>query len=181
MSLNEVFVFLGCLLPASICAYTDVRERLIYNKVTFPMLILGLAYAAYASRLPDALLGIAVGFGIIAICVVMGGAGGGDAKLAAALGAWFGCWNVLFLLFVGSILGVIWGCVNLYKKGKLRSRMALFFTGLYLNFVCGIRGTLQLPQIPDNPDESFLKETIPFGAFLTVAAWLAFIIISLQA
>jgi len=91
-------VLLGCLIPATVCGYTDIKRGLIYNKVTLPMIAAGICYSIYTSQIKEALLGLALGFFILLICGLMGGVGGGDVKLAAALGAWFGT-DVLWVLF----------------------------------------------------------------------------------
>lgn len=135
------------------------------------MLAAGLIYAVYTGRLPDAVLGFGLGFGIIFLCVLLGGAGGGDLKLAAALGMWFGYRETLYVLLLGSLIGLAWGCVLLYKQGKLGSRVKVFFKGVWCSFVLGMKGTMQMPKLPEDPDAPVPKDAIPFGTCLAVAAW----------
>lgn len=167
----DIALLLGCLLPATMCAITDLKTHLIYNKVTLPMLAAGLIYAAFAGRLQDALLGMALGFGVIFVCVLMGGAGGGDAKLAAALGAWMGTREVVWVLLIGAAVGVIWGSCKLFRQGELKKRFALFFKGIFYRCVWGMKGTLILPKLPEELDAPVPRDAIPFGACLALAAW----------
>jgi Flp pilus assembly protein protease CpaA len=70
-----------------ICAYTDLRWNLIYDKITLPMALLGIISSAATGRIAIALLGAAIGFSIFLIGILRGQAGAGDAKMAGALGA----------------------------------------------------------------------------------------------
>lgn len=60
------------------------------------------AAAGAADGLAFALAGFAFGFGLFFLLWVFGVGGGGDVKLAAAVGAWVGPW--LFLLVLGAAL-----------------------------------------------------------------------------
>jgi len=75
------------------------------------MIAAGICYSIYTSQIKEALLGLALGFFILLICGLMGGVGGGDVKLAAALGAWFGT-DVLWVLLLGSFFCIIWEDIN---------------------------------------------------------------------
>ncbi|MDH7578192.1 MAG: A24 family peptidase [Bacillota bacterium] len=168
---HKLFIFFGCLIPALACAVTDFRSRIIPNRITLPMLAAGFFYAVYAKNLPDGLLGFAFAGGVLLVCALMGGAGGGDLKLAAALGAWFGFRNALWILFIGSFIGVVWGSWNLARQGRLKARMLLFFRGLFLETVYGMKGTAILPKLPEDPEAPVPPEAVPFGTCLAAAAW----------
>lgn len=168
---HDLFVFFGCLIPALICAVTDFKTHLIPNKITLPMLAAGLAHAAAVKNLPDALLGLVFAGGVLLVCALMGGVGGGDLKLAAALGVWFGFRNALWILLIASFVGVVWGSWKLAKQGKLKARMLLFFRGLFLEAVYGMRGAMILPKLPEDPEAPAPPEAVPFGTCLAAAAW----------
>lgn len=170
----NIFFLLGCLIPATICGHTDLKTGLIYNKVTLPMILAGIGYSIYTSRLPDALLGLVIGFFILLICALMGGIGGGDVKLAAGLGVWFG-FNVVWVLLVGSILCIIWGGYKLCKQGQLKTRVSIFFKGLFYRFIYGMKGALILPKLPDE-SEPVPDEVIPYGTCLALASWIVFFV-----
>ena len=73
-----------------ICAYTDGTRGKIYNKVTFPAMLLGIGVNTIfggTAGLVWALAGWAVGMGIQWVPYMLGVAKAGDVKLLAAVGA----------------------------------------------------------------------------------------------
>jgi prepilin peptidase CpaA len=87
-------------------AFIDVCKYKIYNVFTYPLLLAGLVYHAVVGGTPDladSLLGTLLGFGILLPFYVLGGMGGGDVKLMAAVGAWLGL-PLTFLVFLTSSL-----------------------------------------------------------------------------
>lgn len=172
--MENIIFLLGCLIPVTCCGYTDFKTGYIYNKITLPMILAGIAYAIYASRLQDALLGLAIGFFILLLCALMGGTGGGDVKLAAALGTWYG-FNVAWVLILGSAFCVIWGGYKLYRQGQLKKHASVFFKGLWYRYILGMKGALILPKLPEE-DEPVPDDVIPYGTCLALASWIIFFI-----
>ncbi len=87
-----------------IANYTDLKERIIPNKLTFPMIIAGIAlYLGYGIYQQNFLLavtggiGAGVTFGIGYLMWIIGGWAGGDVKLYAALGALLGGYNAPYM------------------------------------------------------------------------------------
>src|SRR5688572_10509958 len=73
-----------------ICAYTDGREGKIYNKFTFPSMILGVGLNGIfggTNGLIWSLIGWTVGMGIQWVPFMVGAAKAGDVKLLAPVGA----------------------------------------------------------------------------------------------
>ncbi len=96
MYFNEIVASLA-LLTVVVANYTDLRERIIPNRLTFSMIIIGVAiYLGYGAYLHDLFFAIkgAIGAGVtFAIGYAMwylGAWAGGDVKLYAALGALLG-------------------------------------------------------------------------------------------
>jgi len=172
--MEKILFLLGCLIPATVCGYTDIKRGLIYNKVTLPMIAAGICYSIYTSQIKEALLGLALGFFILLICGLIGGVGGGDVKLAAALGAWFGT-DVLWVLFLGSFFCIIWGGYKLSKLGQLKKRTTVFFRGLFFRYIYGMKGIMFLPKLPEE-DEPVPDDVIPYGTCLALASWIIFFI-----
>jgi len=168
--MDNIIFLLGCLIPVTICGYTDYKTGLIYNKVTLPIILAGICYSIYASRLQEAVLGLAMGFFILLICAIMGGVGGGDVKLAAALGTWYG-FNVVWVILVASMFCITWGGYKLYRNGQLKTRMLAFFKGIYYRFVYGMKGVLIMPKLPEK-NEPVPDDVIPYGTCLAVASWI---------
>ena len=90
-------------------AWSDLRRRLIPNRLVYPALVLALAVSgAWPDRgFPEALTG---GLGALAVAIAIrglsgGGLGGGDVKMAALMGAVVGYPGVLSASLVTVIAG----------------------------------------------------------------------------
>ncbi|MCL6639341.1 MAG: A24 family peptidase [Firmicutes bacterium] len=173
MTAENVAMLAGCLIPSIYVACTDSKYYLIYDKVTFPVILAGLINALYLYNLRDALLGFAFASGLLFACAVIGGAGGGDVKYAAGLGMWFGFRGILDIMFLAAVIGIAWSALKLAKSGDsgLRERLKLYCTGVYLRVICGVGGAVPMRRIPDNPDAPVPAGAVPFGACLAAAAW----------
>ncbi|MGI8643139.1 MAG: A24 family peptidase [Thermomicrobiales bacterium] len=98
---------------AGIAVVTDLRRRRIYNVLTMPAMLAGLALNTVMdgfSGLGWALAGFGLGAALFFIPVALGGMGAGDLKLLAALGAiggpGFVFWCAIYTSIVGGALGV---------------------------------------------------------------------------
>jgi len=122
-------------------AWVDWRTFLLPNRITYPLIILGLItntftpYAFCESYL--AFLGVLVGYLILYMTNQIyryfrgqDGLGMGDAKLLASLGAWLGLEPLPAILSVAALLGILGGILWLRYK-KLPSTNAFPF-GPYL-------------------------------------------------
>jgi prepilin peptidase CpaA len=113
----------------AITAVIDLRTRRIPNMVNLPFFIAGLIYRPVFEGWPglqDALLGFAVGFGTLFLLWMIGGGGGGDAKLLGALSVWLGFSKTLAVLalavvfvLVGTAAIVFWGVIT---RGARKTR-----------------------------------------------------------
>ena len=114
-----------CFLLAPLIAviFIDLQHRIIPNVISLPGILIGVAVHYLAApplmekeALIDSLIGILVGGGFL-FAVAWGyekikkreGLGGGDVKLAAMLGAFFGWQGVLMILLIASVLGSVIG------------------------------------------------------------------------
>jgi len=103
------------------CA-TDLRSRRIPNLLT-----LGAALAAFTFHLASngtlgftqSLLGWLLGAGVFFLPFALGGLGGGDIKLLAALGAWLGPMPVLWLSMYTGVAGAVMAVVVSMRHGYL--------------------------------------------------------------
>lgn len=106
-------------------AGTDMRSRLIPNRLTLPAIAFALAWSA-AVRVPhltSSLLGLVIAGGLFLVIAILsrGGMGGGDVKLAAAAGAFLGLRYSLLGLFLAFIFGAVVGLI-LMALGKKKRR-----------------------------------------------------------
>ncbi|OQX64114.1 MAG: hypothetical protein B5M55_06490 [Desulfococcus sp. 4484_242] len=92
-----------------IAVYTDIRAGVIPNIITFPAIFCGmvfhLRYMGWNEGLFFALKGLVVGGALLIIPFILGGMGGGDLKLLAAVGTWLGGPAVLNVFLYGAIGG----------------------------------------------------------------------------
>lgn len=97
-------------------ALTDAREYIIPDEFTWGGLVAGLLLAAAGglASIGHALLGAAVGFGLLWLVGVLGrwvfkeeAMGGGDIKMMAMVGAFVGWQGVLLTIFLGALAGTL--------------------------------------------------------------------------
>jgi leader peptidase (prepilin peptidase)/N-methyltransferase len=95
-------------------ALTDARDYIIPNEFTYGGLVIGLVLSAVGGlhALLLALLGAAVGFGILWLVGTVGtwafkeeAMGGGDIKMMAMVGTFVGWQGVLLTIFLGALAG----------------------------------------------------------------------------
>ena len=111
--------------------FIDFEHFIIPNVLTFPMMIVGFL-KSFDPNLPslfpnyiNSLIGGLFGYGVIWSIIYFfkqlrkeEGMGLGDAKLLAVVGFWF-CWiSIPFVLFLSSVLALLWVAPDLIKKSK---------------------------------------------------------------
>jgi len=106
-------------------AAVDLESGLLPDRITLPLLWLGLLIAAlgHGPAPAQAILGAAAGYAALdglnratRLCLGRDGMGGGDAKLAAAMGAWLGPAPLLWALLIAFATGAIYGVGALLTK-----------------------------------------------------------------
>jgi leader peptidase (prepilin peptidase)/N-methyltransferase len=126
---------LTMLLPITLClgwllfvaCVIDAFEFRLPDALTIPLIVLGLAVAAYlpSEKILPHVIGAAVGYGAFALFAwayrkLRGrdGLGMGDAKLIAGGGAWLG-WEALpSIVLIASIAGLVWYGVLAVTRGR---------------------------------------------------------------
>jgi leader peptidase (prepilin peptidase)/N-methyltransferase len=127
----------GLILILLYLAWFDLRTFLLPNKVTYPLILLGLfinTLTPYALCEPtEAWIGALVAYSSLYLINQIyrqlrnhDGLGMGDAKLFAALGSWLGIAALPFILLIASLLGIIGGLLWLHHN-KLSSGHAFPF------------------------------------------------------
>lgn len=105
----------------------DMREQLLPDELTLPLLWLGLLYhvVVQPDALSDAVIGAALGYvffrtlyHVFKITTGKEGMGFGDFKMAAALGAWLGWQLLLPMIFLAAVLGLIFALLQATMREK---------------------------------------------------------------
>jgi leader peptidase (prepilin peptidase)/N-methyltransferase len=107
-------VFMAFLIPIF---FIDLYHRLILDKLTIPMAVIGLGFSLLPSTDIGFLNALLTGLGILVLMLVIAwlfekiknkeGMGGGDIKLLAAMATYLGVMHISFIVFFSSILAVI--------------------------------------------------------------------------
>lgn len=110
----------------------DADHFIVPDVISLPLVPLGIAAVAvldrdgaFAVHLPEAVLGAALGFGVMWGIAEVGrlafgkeAMGMGDVKLMAAVGAWQGAWPTLLLtIFAASLIGSVVGITGMLLSG----------------------------------------------------------------
>ena len=107
----------------------DFISQYLPDKLTFPLMALGLAINSYSVFVApsEAIWGMLLGYlslwtvvKIFYIFTKKQGMGEGDFKLLAALGAWLGPLLLPFIILLSSLLGSIIGIILMRKRAKSR-------------------------------------------------------------
>jgi prepilin peptidase CpaA len=152
-----------------VAGYTDLRENRIYNYVTLPAVLVGLALSGLRggfAGLGDGALGFLTGFGGLLVVYAFGGMSAGDVKLMGAIGALSGpsftIWALLYSAVAGGLLSIGFGLA----KGRLgRSLRNVFRT--VLTFLTPWKVTEPL-----RPEESLV---VPYGVAIVLGTTAAFV------
>ena len=110
MATQDLLLHLPLLAALVWAAVEDVRTRRIRNYLAVPLLIAGLTQSFLPLHTVSPLgsiTGLLAGGGIVFVLFAMGGMGGGDVKLMAAVGTWIGPIAVLNVFLVAAVFGLI--------------------------------------------------------------------------
>ncbi|MFC4402432.1 A24 family peptidase [Gracilibacillus xinjiangensis] len=101
------------LIILAICVITDLKSRMIYNKVIFPALLLTFIYQFTTGgweSLSHSFIGFLIGFALLLIPYFLGGIGAGDVKLLGLIGAMKGAIFVfqsfIYIALLGAVIAV---------------------------------------------------------------------------
>lgn len=104
--------------------FIDIDHQIIPNRLVLLLLAYTVVIQVIAPMVPwpDALLGALLGGGLFLLLAVVsgGGMGGGDIKLVAVLGLWFGWAQLLLLMFLSFLGGGLVGGILLVLGIKKR-------------------------------------------------------------
>lgn len=154
------------------CAF-DIRTRRIPNALTLFAAVAGLLYHLATSGVGGVQLAAAgwiVGLLLLLPLFALGGMGGGDVKLLAAIGAWLGPWEAFWVAMYAGIAGGVLGLAVALAHGYLKTAIA------NLSAMFGFWATVGIKAVPGLTLESSaaprVAYAIPILAGTMVALWL---------
>jgi prepilin peptidase CpaA len=112
-------VVLSAVLAAAV---TDIWKFRVYNALTLPLLASGLLYHGVTGGLTGlalSVIGMLCGFGVLVMFYLLGGYGGGDVKLLAAIGAWLGAEATLYVFIASSLVAGLYALTLILLYGNL--------------------------------------------------------------
>jgi prepilin peptidase CpaA len=136
-----IIILSGVLVVAVI---QDLRYQRIPNMLTYPAMVVALAYQSITNGLNGLLFsagGLALGIAILIVPYLMGGMGAGDAKLMGAVGAVVGAKGVFVAFLFTAIVGGVYALIVLlmnrqYSRGFIArhatTAKTLMFTGQFI-------------------------------------------------
>jgi len=147
------------------CAFTDFRERKIFNKVTYPAFLVGLVAHTIVFGLDgllDGLLASFIMFVIGLIIMMTGGLKAGDVKLLMVVGAFVGGAGLVEVSFYTLIFGAAMGILNSVINGyifELPVRIWHLIRGYFL--VLLMRDAAYKPVIDETDKRAWIPFAIP--------------------
>jgi prepilin peptidase CpaA len=156
-----------------ISCITDLRTRRIPNVLTFGGGIAGLVAHLMLDGASGALTaagGWLTGLAIFLPFFALGGMGGGDVKLLAALGAWLGSHETLYLALYSAAAGGLLAVVVSYARGYLKTAFANVLEMLCYWRQSGLRPVPNLTL--DTPNTPRLAYALPMFLGVMVTIWL---------
>jgi prepilin signal peptidase PulO-like enzyme (type II secretory pathway) len=126
-----------------IITVSDLAYRIIPDKIVFPFLGLFLILRFFihpAESFISHLIGMVLGFGIFLLIATIsrGGMGGGDIKLFAVIGLYFGYPLLLLTILLSTLLGSIYGILLIVGKGAGRKTEVPFGPFIALGSLCAL-------------------------------------------
>jgi leader peptidase (prepilin peptidase)/N-methyltransferase len=108
-------VFTSLLIPA---AFIDMEHGIIPDRISISAIITGFLFSPFTAGFTSSLWGALLFGGILFLAAIVsqGGMGGGDIKLAAAIGTFTGWPGAVPAFILSSLLGGTWGLILLLSK-----------------------------------------------------------------
>jgi len=148
--------------------YTDIKERKIYNLTTMSGVVIGFVIAAYSGGLDSlwtSLAGFVFGLALLLPLFYLGGVGGGDVKLLAAVGAIGGYPFILWASTYMAIMGAFMAIATLLWQGKLRES-----AGKFGRFICSVFIFIMVPETGLYLPGEKRKYPLPYGVAIGLGA-----------
>ena len=132
LNLPEFIYLLLAVFFLLLITMTDFEQYVIFDRMLLPFAIIGCIAAFHLNlSIYDHAIAALAGGGVLLLIAILtkGAIGGGDIKLIAVIGIWFGTDRLFTILIIGFILGGIAAFIMLLTKQK--ERKSYFAYGPY--------------------------------------------------
>jgi prepilin peptidase CpaA len=167
------FVQYAALAVAVVGCVCDLRSRRIPNVLTFGAAVAAFVYhvaTGGVAALGQSALGWLAGLLVFIVPFALRGLGGGDVKLVAALGAWVGpadaIWLAMYTAIAGGVMAIVVAVAHGYLRSVIRNLMLL---------LCHWRvaGLTALPEITlESSSAPKLAYAVPILVGMVTTLWL---------
>ena len=132
MIIGPVTFLFGLLLLGGLATltWTDIQSFRLPDKLTFPLMGMGLIYSYLMGDIIDSVIGLGLGYGVFVMIEYAfkrlrgkDGLGRGDAKLLAAGGAWCGWMGLPFIVLIASGFGLMAALMPSIRKSAENGRI----------------------------------------------------------
>ncbi len=152
-------------------AWGDLKTRRIPNYLTFGSALAGLLVQAWLhgwAGLAAGGEGLALGLGLLIVPYLLGGMGAGDVKALAALGAWLGPSQTLFLfIYMGLAGGLLALGAIIFRKLWRRAWLREGWHRLLNRLLCHSHGLSSPASLPTR-DRAPRSKGIPYGVAMAL-------------
>jgi prepilin peptidase CpaA len=178
-SLSENGVFWFVSLFCVVAAYIDGTQLKVPNAITFPMIIAGWLYSSVAYGMAGdgwymgllwSIGGTAVGLACLYPFYAIGGMGGGDVKMLAAVGAWVHSSITISAFFLSAFIGGLMA-VLMIVFSKSASKHYYQFFGI-LNEIVVVKDPEKLSEIA--AARKHTMHLLPYGIPIAIGTILHF-------
>lgn len=169
---------------AVIAAVTDVRTFKVYNLLTIPLMVTGVAYHGLTegtAGVVQSLCGILFGVGILMLPFLMGGMGAGDVKLLAAVGAWLGMPLTLYVFIASGLASGLCAILMVtFQKSFSEALLNLQIMWFRMDSFARHLGSDEWMESVV-PSQNRRRRVIPYGAMVAFGIFAALIWVSVTA
>jgi len=148
----------------ALCVASDVRTLRIPNALTAPAILIGVALNAWLfgwAGVTTSVAGFALAIAILIGPFALGGIGGGDVKMMAAVGALIGPRLVLASLGIGFAIGGVFMVLHLARRAQLGATLSR--TGRMLSNAALAGSFEPLKVSAASPNAIALPYSLPLG------------------
>jgi len=110
------------------------------------------------------------------ILFVVGAMAGGDVKLLALIGAWFGLKQTFAVLIVACLIGAMLGIIKYACNGVLKERASIFINAVYLKMT-RTKGDVGFSTLSHDINEKVPIGAVPFGTCLVISITVNYFIV----